>query len=342
MPNDMVRIVNSSGTGRACITKLTQFTQANGLVDATLAASKANPDQTFNSFIADLAMIGAYFKCASFRVLYNNQGLPARAYSVPTQKLRRVGSTKFIYNDLMGESNRVQSKDKHLSIFDPLEPPQKRLDRVALQIEKYGEQFGDIVYHFRKGIGLYHDVYSIPDYYSGIEDIESDAGISRLEKRNIQKGWRTPIIVSTGPIDDTVEDDEGNTELSKFNENMKKFVGEDAAFALHLYGADEKTKPTVTTIPIAEILNQTDVATDRVGRKVCRHFGVPPILVGFSTAGQLGNVMELENTLELFKMTVIESQDLIKESLKLVFPEKNWDLTSLNIWKAVKETQNEA
>ena len=264
MPNDMVRIVNSSGTGRACITKLTQFTQANGLVDATLAASKANPDQTFNSFIADLAMIGAYFKCASFRVLYNNQGLPARAYSVPTQKLRRVGSTKFIYNDLMGESNRVQSKDKHLSIFDPLEPPQKRLDRVALQIEKYGEQFGDIVYHFRKGIKLYHDVYSIQDYYSGIEDIESDAGISILERRNIKRGWKTAVIISTAPIDKEVQDQNGRTQFDKFSDTVKKFAEQDAAVAVVVGAQSEQQQADL--VPFAR-----DAGGDE-GRRILQAF----------------------------------------------------------------------
>lgn len=332
LPNEIVRNVNDSGTARACITKLSQFIQANGTLDQTLGTSQANQYQSFNSAISDLSLIVSYFKCSSFRVLYNNAGMPARIYPVPTQYLRRKGKTRFTYNELIGEPNYRRNEDKYLAIFDPLEQPAKRLERIDRQIKSYGEQFGDIVYHFKKGIGLYQDVYSIPDYYSGIDDIQSDAGISRLEKRNIQKGWRTPIIVSTGPIDKDVEDDKGKTEYDKFAENMKKFAGEDAAFALHLEGATNEYKPTVTTIPIAEILDQTDKATDRVGRKVCRHMGVPPILVGFSTAGKLGDNQELQNTMELFKMTVTQDQDLISESLKMVFPDKDWTLSTLEIW----------
>lgn len=342
LPNDMVRTVNDSGTARACITKLSQFTQANGLTDAALGAQPANTLQSFNSAIAELSLIVSYFKCSSFRVLYNNGGLPARLYPTPTQMLRRIGRKSFLYNELLGESGHMRNQDKYLVAFDSKETTANRLARMSNQMDKYGEQLGDVVYHFRKGVGLYQDVYPVPDYYAGIDDVESDAGISRLEKRNIQKGWRTPIIVSTGPIDKDTVDDQGKTEFDKFKENMKKFAGEDAAYALHLEGATNETKPTVTTINIADILNATDAATDRVGRKVCRHFGVPPILVGFATAGQLGNMQELENTLELFKMTVIESQDLIKESLKLVFPDKNWELTTLNLWKSVTPTPNEA
>jgi hypothetical protein len=233
----------------------------------------------------------------------------------------------------MGEPQYNRSHNKHVKSFDPKELPQERLKRVSFQIKEYGEQWGDIVYHFKKGVGLYADIYPVPDYYSGIDDIQSDAGISRLEKRNIQKGWRTPVIVSTGPIDKFVKDDNGKTEYDKFSTNMKRFAGEDAAYALHLEGATDAAKPTVTTIDIADILDQTDKATDRIGRKVCRHMGVPPILVGFSTAGKLGDTQELLNTMELFKMTVVECQDLIKEALTIVWPDKNWELSKLTLWE---------
>lgn len=334
LPNDMVRIVNDSGTARACVSKLSQFIQGNGLVDQVLGNSPANISQSYNSAISDLSLITSYFKCVSFRVIFDNAGNQARIYPVPTQKLRRKGLHRFRYNELMGESQYTRSRDIELKEFDPKELPQERLKRVAWQIKEYGEQWGDIVYHFKKGVGLYADVYSIPDYHSGIDDIESDAGISRLEKRNIQKGWRTPIIVSTGPIDKVVQDDQGKTEYDRFAGNMKRFAGEDAAYALHIEGATEAAKPTVTTIPIAEILDQTDKATDRVGRKVCRHMGVPPILVGFSTAGQLGNTQELVNSMDLFRLTVVESQDLIKEALTLVFPDKNWEMSKLTLWES--------
>lgn len=339
LPNEIVRKVNDSGTARACITKLSQFTQANGLVDQVIGQSHANSEQTFDSVISDLSLIVAYFKCSSFRVLYNNMGQPAQIYPVTNQYLRRIGRKKFIYNELTGETNRLRSKDRYLSAFDPKELPASRIDRIKNQINKYGEQYGDVVYFFKKGVGLYEDIYPVPDYYSGIDDIESDAGISRLEKRNIQKGWRTPIIVSTGPIDKETQDDKGLTEYDKFAANMKKFAGEDAAYALHLEGSTEQTKPTVTTIPIAEILDQTNNATDRVGKKVCRHMGVPPVLVGFATPGQLGNMQEIDNMMKLFKMTIIESQDLISQSLKLVWPDKNWTISTLEIWGQQQTTE---
>lgn len=335
-PNELVRIVNDSGTASACISKLAQFIQANGLVDQTVGDAAANKTQSFNSVVSELALITSYFKASSFRVLYNNEGSPAAIYPVPCQKLRRFGNYTFVYNELMGEPGHRKNEDKVTQAFNPKEKVSDRLKRIDGQIKKYGEQFGDIVYHFRKGVGLYRDVYSVPDFYAGIDDIQSDSGVSRLELRNIKKGWRTPIIVAGPPLDDSLKDDNGETQWSRFSNDMKKFTGDDAAYAMYLPGTTHESQPKVTVISVADVLDATDKATDRIGRKVCRLMGVPPILVGFATPGSLGDVQELENTMQLFKMSVIESQALITESLKLVFPDQNWDLTTLSLWEQPK------
>ncbi len=332
LPNEIVAIVNNSGTARACVEALSKFTQGVGFVDATLGNSLANKFQTFNSLLGDLSLNVSYLKAVTFRVLYTNEGTPARIYALPAQTLRRSGEKAFIYNPLMGYPHRVITQDRYLQAFDPTEPPANRKDRISKQITKYREQFGDVVYHFKKGVGLYQDVYSVPGYYSGIEDIESDSGISKLERRNIQKGWKTPIIISTGPLDHVVKDDNGLTQFDKFEIGVKKFGSEEAPVALHLEGATNETKPEVKTISIADIMDQTDKATDRVGRKVCRHFGVPPVLVGFATPGQLGNITELKNTMDLFRLVVVEPQDLIKEALRTVFTDKNFEIAPLNLW----------
>lgn len=338
LPNRIIATVNYSGTGRSCVTKITSFTKADGFIDTTIGKSMANPHQTFNSFLSDIALNVSYLPCVSFRVLFDVTGNPARVYPVPTQQLRRVGLEWFSFNRLMGEPDWNKSFDKKLKRFDITEPPAERLARVNEQVEKYGEQIGDIVYHFNKGIGLNYDVYPIPDYYSGIEDVESDSALQRLEKRNITKGFRTPVIVSTGPIDNISKDENNMTDKDHFNKNMASFAGEDAAFALHLEGATNEVKPVVTTIPIADILDAVDKSRDRVGRTVCRHMSVPPVLVGFATAGKLGDNQELSNSIKLFNMTIFSYQNLISQALNIVFPDKDFKISTLKLFDFVPDS----
>jgi|SRR5688500_12198831 len=332
-PNELIDIVNESGTASSCVGALARFTSGLGLADTTIGVSKANAIQTHNAAIAELSLHVAYTECVAFRVLYSNDGQPARYYPVPVQTLRRLGRKTFLYNELMGYRNLYRRQDdRWVQAFDPQESPQLRLQRMSSQVTNYGEQVGDIVYYFRKGVGMYRDIYSIPSYYAGLADIESDAGISILERRNIKRGWKTSVIISTGPIDKEVRDGNNKTQFDKFSETIKKFAEEDAAIALHLEGATNETKPEVKTLNIADVLNATDKATDRVGRKVCRHFGVPPVLVGFETAGKLGDIQELRNTMDLFRLNVMERQQLIKEALTLVWPSVNWSISPLNLW----------
>lgn len=337
LPNRIAYAVNDSGTARACITKLEQFIQGDGFIDKTLSATPANHEQNFDDLLADLAMGVAYFKDVTYRVLFDNSGQPAVWLSVPSQQIRRKGGG-FVWNVLMGEDGYTRSNDKFLKPFDPKESPQERLGRIQKQINSYGEQVGDLVYFYKKTIGRYGDIYPIPDYYSGIADIRSDAAISELENRNITKGFRTPVIVSTGPIDDLTQDEGGKTDQDYFDDSIQKFCGEDAASVLHLKGATGETPPKVTTIPIADILDATEKATDRVGRKVCRHMTVPPVLVGFSTSGQLGNNQELVNTMKLFNMTVNNYQRMIANALSLTLPGKDFTIKSLNLFNYIPDS----
>jgi hypothetical protein len=330
--NEIIDIVNESGTARSCVGALARFTKGNGLQDATLAVAMANPTQSNNAAVSEMALNVGYSQCCSYRVLFHNDGTPARYYPCPTQHLRRKGKKTFVYNPQFGLHGFRSNENRFLSAYDPAEQPQARTNRVNLQIQNYGEQLGDIVYHFNKSVGPNYDIYPVPDYYSGSADIESDAGVSILERRNIKRGWKTSMVVSTGPMDRENQDKNGESQYDKFVKTIRKFAEEDAAVAVHLEGATNEAKPTVTTLDIANVLDATDRATDRVGRKVCRHFNVPPVLVGFATPGQLGNVQELKNMMDLFRLTVVERQQLIKEALTIAFPNFDWTLTTLNLW----------
>lgn len=335
LPNFIVSVVNNSGTARECIDKLQTFIYGNGFKDPNVAKTVANLDGDYNKLLSDLALNNGYSDAVTFRVLMDNEGVAARAYPLQWQQLRRKGKKIFTYNPLMGEYGMLRSQTREARIYDPAESPAERKARMIKQIETYGEQFGDIVYMFNKGVGVGYDIYSIPKYYSGIDDIESDAGVTRLELRNIKKGWRANVVISTGPIDNQVEDEKGTTAKQRFDANIKKFTGEDGASILHIDGAVNEAKPEVKIMDTAAILDQTDKATDRIGRKVCRHMGVPPVLCGFATAGQLGNNQELINTMELFKLSVIKRQDLISSALKMVFPSQDFTISPSTLWSTV-------
>jgi hypothetical protein len=194
------------------------------------------------------------------------------------------------------------------------------MELIANQVAKHGEQLGEILYVFKKGMGRYYDIYPVPRYYAAIEDLISDGKISRLDLRNITQGFRTPVIISTGPIDDKHKDEEGNTAQDYFDEALEDFSGENASPILHLKGNTEEFKPTITTIDIAQIMDQTDLSGQRIAKRVARVMEVPDVLIGMSKEGQLGNVQEVKNQMALFALSIFQKQDMIKQAFDQIKP----------------------
>jgi hypothetical protein len=319
LPNTIIATVDNSGTATACVGRLEQFIKADGFIQEGLDGVKVNSRQTFAALLDEVTTNVAYLEGFALRLIFNNAGQVVKIFNIDVKTLRRVGGG-FEFNPLNGELGKVEHETKFYPEFDPDRTPAERLTLIAEQVRKHGEQLGEILYVFRKGLGRYYDIYPVPRYYSAIEDVVSDGKISRLDLRNISQGFRTPVIISTGPIDDLNEDEDGNTAQDYFDAALQEFTGEEASPILHLKGSTEEFKPTVTTINVAEILDQTDRASERIAKRVARVMEVPEVLVGIAKEGQLGNVQEVKNQMALFALSVYKKQDLIKQGFDLIKP----------------------
>jgi len=319
LPNVIISAVDNSGTATACVNRLAQFIQADGFIGEGMDNIQANSRQKLTAILGEQAQNVAYFQGYALRLVFNVEGNIAKIFNLDIKTLRRVGKG-FEFNPLMGEVGKDETETRIIPEFDPERDAQERRALIAEQIKRYGEQVGEVLYIFKKGMGRYYDIYPIPPYYSAIEDIISDGKISQLDLRNISQGFRTPVVISTGPIDDQNEDEDGKTAQDYFDEALEGFTGEDASPILHLKGATEEFKPSVTVIDLAEILDQTEKTSERIAKRVARIIGVPDVLIGMETPGKLGNVQELKNQMALFALSLYRMQQMIKEGYDLIKP----------------------
>lgn len=317
LPNVIISTVDNSGTATACIGRLEQFIKADGFIAEDLDEVRVNAKQSLAAVLDEVVTNVAYLEGYALRLVFDNAGKVAKIYNLDVKTLRRVRDG-FEYNPLNGEPGKSENETLFYPEFDPERSLEDRLRLIREQVERNGKQLGEVLYIFRKGLGRYYDVYPVPRYYASIEDLVSDGKISRLDLRNISQGFRTPVIISTGPIDDQNEDEDGNTAQDYFDASLEEFTGEDASPILHLKGSTEEFKPTVTTINVAEILDQTDRASDRIAKRVARVMEVPEVLVSIAKEGQLGNVQEVKNQMALFALSVYKKQDLIKQGFDII------------------------
>jgi hypothetical protein len=89
---------------------------------------------------------------------------------------------------------------------------------------------------------------------------------------------------------------------------------------IHLKGRTAEEMPKITTLDIKDLVDMTEKGTIRLGEKVCRLRGVPKVIVGFASAGQLGNVQELKNMMDLFYITIISRQNWITSNMDKLKP----------------------
>lgn len=332
LPNKLINIVDASGTGRLCIGRRRDFIFGKGFANKDIAKARINKIQIANNLLKEVSVYASYFEGFYLNIKYDLSGKPISIYHLKVEKIRRMEDGRFRYNERMGERLYKMSEDIYYHPFNPNLNPVERNARIKEEIGKYGQQLGDILLIHNYGAGYLKENYPIPDYYSAIEDIESDAAIAKLEKRNIKKGWRANVVIETvGEMDTSNKDENGLTEQDRFDKGINDFCGEEGASVLHIPSKSATARARVYPFNLNEILDATDKATTRLANKVCRNTGVPPVLIGLTTPGQLGNTKEVINHIKLFNLFVTKMQMMIEEALATVWPEIDWTIEQLNL-----------
>jgi hypothetical protein len=333
LPNVLLRSINDSGTATACVSRTASFIQGEGFIEEVAKKYRINATQNGNQFLEEIAHPVAIFEGFVLKVLCDISGNVASIYKVGLKEVRKNTNGEIRYNPRMGEADYLKGEDKILKEFNPHSTPQERAKQVKNELIQYGEQVGTIYYPFKAKEFDFGDIYPIPDSNSGLEDIISDASLQRLEKRNITKGFKPNVAISmAGKTDDQTQDENGKTESDYLDDTIGKFVGDEASSVILLEGQTKDAMPQIVVFPLAEMLDGVEKARIRVANCVCRHFSVPPVLIGLEAANVLGNAQAIYNSLKMFMLIVKSRQQLIIESFNILFPGVDWSIKQLNIY----------
>lgn len=338
LPKEVMEGIAASGTAAECISLISEFIEADGFSDENFKKQVANPKQNWGDLLSEMAGDLAMFEGTYINVQYNAQGEPQNFYILPFDEIRR-GQDGFFYRKVVTAKDQQGWADKSLNkatkypCYQPSQDKTEVLAMVAQQMKDNDQkQLGSIHFIYRKKVYPKH--YPIGDFYSGWEDIETDAALQRLERRNVKKGFKADVIISTlGEIDDKEEDDDGKTDYDYFKENLKKFTGEEGSSILHLFGKTGDTLPSVTPFPLKDLLNGIDLARKRVAKVVCRHFKCPPILILGEENYGWGDTKALVNSMKLFNKRILRYQNMITDGIQKLFPgvKVSSEISKLNI-----------
>lgn len=332
LPNELIKAIADSGTATTCVSRLKSFIQANGFANDS-ATFKVNPNQTADDLLAEIAPSSGIFEGFALRVIYRADGQVGAVYKIPIKNLRARQDGMWRYNWRMGEKGYKKTEDVIYRPFTPNVPQPERAKIIAQEISQHKEQLGEIMVVFQPKEIQFGDIYPIPDCYSGLDDIQTDAALQRQDKRNVKKGFKANVIIGMpGEVDDQTKDADGKTDQDHLDDTLREFTKEDGSSIALLQGKSKDALPEITPFPVADILNGTQGARDRVPRAVCRHFSVPPVLVGLEVAAILGNTQAIVNSMKMFLTIVSDRQRMIERAFTRLWPTIEWKISKINVY----------
>lgn len=325
LPNELVKYIADSGIATRCVGKVSEYIASNGFVDKANASLKVNEKQTANKLLQEQAINAAMFRGFAYHISRKG-GKISSVVSIPFQCIRKKTDGNFLYNPTFGQKLYDKTQDKTYPAFVGSEMPTS-----ILSDPKYKD--GEVFYVYQKT--PFNSYYPVPDYYSGIEEIRTSSELAKMDLELALNGFMPSAIVTVvGNIDDSVEDDNGKTEMDYIRDDFKKFTGEEKENGISgrfkgllMHAPSKEDLPQITTFDAKSILEASNNKRDIIGREVCKLFGVHPVLVGFSDAQILGNQQALSNcSLELTK-TVDHLKRMLIESFEMMFPNMDWSIS---------------
>lgn len=325
LPNRLLKAVADSGVATRCVGKLTEYIASDGFTDKAAAGLQVNPSQTADELLQEQANYAAYFNGAAFHIKRNAKGEVGEVTAIPFQCVRRGIGGGYLVNLTYGQPKADRKHDKHYPEYRGPQISPEQLKEVP---------YGEILYVYRKTAA--NAQYPVPDYYAGIEDIETSAEVSKYDLETVRNGFATSgIFTLVGDIDGETKDENGKTELDYVQEGLRVFTGQEKD-ANGLGGRNKllvqfaKTKdevPVLQQYDSKSILEASNSKRDVIGRAVCHLFGTHPVLMGFSDAAVLGNTQAIANASEELNKLVNPLQRMLTYAFKQLYPNNEWNIS---------------
>jgi len=303
LPLEIIEMVNNSGAAKKAAKKYASYIEADGFSNEATGKFQVNKTETADKILSKIAVSYSYMGCCVLHISRLGNGRVGEIKLMPFQKIRKATDGSFTYNPTIGTAKLDKSKLVHLQAF---QGEVATIEAMQENKEKYGGR-GEILY-FYDGNPFDSDIYAVPDFMAGIEDVITSSEIQKMDLEAVYNGFVLGGIFSFIGVDDTEEGEDGLTDRARVDDAMMQFTGQrknanglSSRFAaMTHFAATKDDVPVYTANDPKPILEASNSKRDIIERAVCRLWGVHPALVGYSEAAILGNdkaIAQAENDL---------------------------------------------
>jgi len=294
-PHHLLYLYDKSSNHGAIVNGKSKYIYGSGFpVDYVVNDKQEKVNVVFKKAIKDVELFGGLY----FELIWNVGGKCTLRH-LPFQLIRKAKDKAGYFYHKSWCKNMWKDKPVYIPEFDPLK-------KAGAQIFCYRE--------YRPGC----EAYPLPDYFSALNDIETDVEISKYNLSVIKNGmFSSKMIV----FNNGTPTEEKKKQIEK--QWKQKFAGsENSGNFMLVFNDDPAKAPQVQDLSTTDLdklfdqLNKTTQSEIFTGHQV-----TSPMLFGVKTEGQLGGRTELIEAYEIFTNTYInEKQQAINDVYTFLAP----------------------
>jgi hypothetical protein len=312
-PQQIMEIVNASGTGKSCVGVYAKFISGKGFEDIDLYKKVVNRFGQTNDYIYDqVSKDYAMFSGFSIHVNYNANFQIVELQHIPFEQVRfemlHPETAQFNKVALHPDWGRRflylrRWKKEDIKFLDFFNPDPVEIQQQVDDAGGWANYKGQVLYFSNEG----EKVYPLPSFDSVLTDMNTEEGISNVSNRNARNNFLTAGAfinkvsanrsASGNDYSDSEEDGERRRENGEYDRDedngiekaLKAFQGdENAGKMLYIEIENDEEKPEFVSFKGTNYDKEFDVTLKSSQANIGKAFNQPPILRAEDIGGNFG------------------------------------------------------
>ena len=322
-PQEAIELVGNNPIAKQAMRKRARYIFGDGGFVSEADRLKDAGGKTANQLLQRIAVDVALFQGFALQIARDGSGNISKVDNIPFEWIRKHPEGGLSVNRTLGTNKEKKEWERYPEYRGKA---QIALGDLALMKSEFNGN-PEIAYFYTADPMSFD--YPVPDWFAGEFDVRTDTELMLLDNEMATNGFMpSGIMTFPGDIDDETEDEDGKTAADYRDDTLKQFTGnarnpntgKSSRMRLMVFDVpDRESAPIFEPLNIEKIINGSTDKRDDVSRRVCRLFGIHPVLMGFSEATVLGNQQALANASEEASNDVRPDQEMITEAFKDVF-----------------------
>ena len=334
-PQQLIEIVNASGTGKSCVNTYAKFISGKGFEDKDFYKKIVNRFGHTNDYICDqiskdFAAFGGFAIHANYNANYKICEIQHIPFEQTRFKALDPDSGFFdkiaLHND-WGKRflNLRKWKKDDIQFIDFFNSDP---EEIKLQIDAAGgwaNYKGQILYYSNEG----ERVYPLPVFDAVLTDMNTEEGISNVSNRNARNNFLSAGMLINYSNTNKSAAEEKTEDEGQLESTIKGFQGDEkAGKIMYVELEDGDTKPEFVSFKGTNYDKEFNVTLASSQANIGKAFNQPPILRAENVGANFGADL-MKNAYDYYNSVTENERLIIERAFTTIF--KNWfELTDNN------------